>query len=434
MTTEAEERHNEPMRLVGLMSQLTLYATPNPVRDPDLAQALSESTLALAQKLGDAAAEAQIWRNLCIHYTYNGQFEEGIASGQRSLTLARQHQLREQLAYTLNDIATHSYEVIGRLRDALGNYQEAIQLWRELDNQPMLADSLSGATSISTFLGEYETAVAFAQEALQISQRIGNVWGQSYSQYRLGTIYWDNGRTAAAIAVMKESIYLSEQAGFIVPQGFTRAELGGLYVNLGDFVHGRALIEQAISTAQQYMPIMQVFGRAWLADAQVSQGQLDEAEATIAQAQQEMPSPDVFYFFDLPLRMAAVKLWLRRGDGVQARAIMQTVSTDMKRIEAGQFRVDVLYLEAQVWLLQGDVVKGREKLLSAQKTAVSRHHQRLLWQILHSLSQIEPDPQQAIIYQQEAQTIIHFIANHAPPDLRQSFLNLPHVREIMGRP
>jgi hypothetical protein len=52
----------------------------------------------------------------------------------------------------------------------------------------------------------------------------------------------------------------------------------------------------------------------------------------------------------------------------------------------------------------------------------------MLWQILAALSEIEID--QRATLRQQAQEIVTFIADHCPPELRESFLSLPNVRAL----
>jgi len=58
---------------------------------------------------------------------------------------------------------------------------------------------------------------------------------------------------------------------------------------------------------------------------------------------------------------------------------------------------------------------------------------RSLWPILSMLSQIEVqrgNTNEAENLHQQAREIIEYIADHAPPDLRSSFLALPSVRAV----
>jgi len=84
------------------------------------------------------------------------------------LAIAREIDLREQLAYTLNDLQG-SYFATAQLDRAQAALAEAQELWRELGNMPMLADNLVSTATNDYLSGEYEQALALAEETLQIS-------------------------------------------------------------------------------------------------------------------------------------------------------------------------------------------------------------------------------------------------------------------------
>ena len=86
---------------------------------------------------------------------------------QNALALARQLNLQEQIALTLNDLA-RAYSGSGRRRMGLEALEEARQIWRSRENLPMLAENLSSSASISMIGGEYDRALALARRILNL--------------------------------------------------------------------------------------------------------------------------------------------------------------------------------------------------------------------------------------------------------------------------
>ena len=124
--------------------------------------------------------------------------------------------------------------------------QEEVAVWRELQNLPKLADSLSTLADVYLFSGQYDDALQVADEAWQLSRSIHNTWGESYSQFAVGSIHWDRGDPVRAIEVMEASIRLSIEAGFTAPQSYTRAQLALVYGSLGDFEYGIELSDPVL--------------------------------------------------------------------------------------------------------------------------------------------------------------------------------------------
>jgi adenylate cyclase len=186
MENLAHKRGDRPLRLVSLTARVTLYATFTPIYDPVRAQTLAEQALALAHDLDDKTAEAKILWNLLLVYRAANKLSKAIECGERSLALARTLGLREQMAFTLNDLGSQCYFINGSFNQARLALQEANGLWRELNNLPMLANSLASSCAVCFYMGEYDQALTLSEEAFEINQSINNLWGQSHSRYKLG--------------------------------------------------------------------------------------------------------------------------------------------------------------------------------------------------------------------------------------------------------
>ena len=142
MASLGKERQEPGLELAALMAQATIYATLNPLFDPHKSQILSESAVTLARQLGDRAAEAKIlWNLMLVNIWSLGDFHKAVEYGEESLAIARELDLREQIALTLSDLY-HAYNGVGQLALAQTTLVEARELWRELNNQVMLANNL----------------------------------------------------------------------------------------------------------------------------------------------------------------------------------------------------------------------------------------------------------------------------------------------------
>src|SRR5207237_8024512 len=95
-------------------------------------------------------------------------------AGEKSAAIARDLNLREQLAFTLNDTA-HVYTFSGDFDQARITIEEATRLWRELDNLPMLADSLATLALNVLFHGQYQHSLQPGDEARAIRKENGHV-------------------------------------------------------------------------------------------------------------------------------------------------------------------------------------------------------------------------------------------------------------------
>jgi hypothetical protein len=55
----------------------------------------------------------------------------------------------------------------------------------------------------------------------------------------------------------------------------------------------------------------------------------------------------------------------------------------------------------------------------------------MMWQIFAALAEVEEDAVQASVFRTQAQEILQYIADHTPPELRESFLATQAVRAVL---
>ncbi len=431
LATIALQRAAPGLKLAALLAQSTLRSIVSQAFDPVKGEALAEQALSLARELGDAAAEAKILWGLTNLYTHSQRLPQAIACGEQALALVRNLDLPEQRAFILNDMGLCYWLAgrLGRAREVLG---EARELWRKLNNLPMLADSLSGAAGLAVDSGDYPLALTLAEEAHQISQAIANLWGQSYSKIWIGYVYWDRGQPEQAIEVMEESLRLAEMANYLLPQILTRADLGAVYGSLGAIERAFEYIRLALTTAETHLPGFRACVLGRLAQLHLRQNQLSQAEATLEQGKQVsgfLPFP---FYYRYPL-LAEAELTLKRGEYQRALAVTDDLVANLHQSVMRPFISEALYLRGECLMGLGQPEAARKTLLEAQTKAEAIGSRRMLWQILVALSRLETDPTKARFLRQQAQEIVQSIVNGiSNPELRASFLDLAEVQRVLS--
>ena len=159
------------MEISGLIPQATILSTYTGKFDPEQGRALSTRSLALARELEDYRSEAKALWNLMLLETFAGHDrEQAVRYGEQALAIAREHDLSDERAFILNDIA-RVYFVTGRKEDAWTAQKQSLELWRAQGNLPMLADSLITSAGAHYLLGHFNEALASLEEALLTSAR-----------------------------------------------------------------------------------------------------------------------------------------------------------------------------------------------------------------------------------------------------------------------
>src|SRR5437667_851950 len=182
MRARAREHEDRALELSALVHLVQIHSTSNAYFDAESADALAHEALQLAELLGDREAQVKILANQINLGLFSNRTAEAIQNGERALRMARELELREPLAYIVNDLA-RVYFADGRPERSLELLDEARRLWRELGNMPMLTDSLSSSAQALFFGGQYTQALALAGEAMQLSRSIHSLWGEAYSLF-----------------------------------------------------------------------------------------------------------------------------------------------------------------------------------------------------------------------------------------------------------
>ncbi|OGO38708.1 MAG: hypothetical protein A2Z03_09205 [Chloroflexi bacterium RBG_16_56_8] len=363
---------------------------------------------------------------MLLHSRADVRYRQAIQYGEESLAIARRLGLREQLAFTLNDLSP-LYPFVGESERALELGAEARAMWREMNNLPMLADNLNYAAMTHLGRGEIDQAVAISEEARRISQMTGNQWGEAFSLTWVGAGYLELGRPDQAIAAMEDALRLGEV--FPPTLAITRATLAHLYADLGAREHALELARQALSHAEAKFPVFVPWAAGAFVHTCVVAGDLPQAEATLKRV--PMNPDNVNPRFDVALQLAAVELALAKGEYEPAVSLCDTILARQRAIRLRQNLATAL-------LLKGEGLRGLRQLdeafailSEARGEAEATHARWSLWQILAALSRVESqrgNADQAEAQRTLAREVVASIATHAPPDLRDSFLSASRAR------
>ncbi len=427
MAVVARERRDRMMELAALVASGTIYSTANERFDASRAEALAEKALALAEEVGDEATEAKIQWNLLNMYRLSERSALALAAGERSLELARKNELREQLAYTANDMA-HVYLSVGQQDKARQIGEEAIGLWRELGNQPMLADSLATAALQTSSLGDYEKTIALSEEAYQISLSIKNIWGQSYSRLAICQLYWQRGEPDKAIEAMKECMRLGEQAGFLVAQLYIGSYLALSYACLGDFERALSLARQAHEWTRANIPRFESVVLSNLGQVLLLAGDMQEATAVFGELMASRTHMEPFY--EAVIEEAKCRFLLSQNEYDRAARSAGNMIEFLRMLDGRLLMPTAQHLLSLALMGNDQLEQAGEALTLALSEAEEMMLLWPRWQILASLAELQiasGQRDQAEQSRYRARQDFELIASRAPTaDLRESFEIHPH--------
>lgn len=433
MERVAREKQDRALELAAMLAELPIYATPSLFFDYARAAALAQDAISLAEELHDRAAQAQaLWLRMLLN-TRSNHPQHASPDGEAALQIARELNLRELTAFILNDLGG-VYVFNSQFERGIALIREATGLWREVGNLPLLANNLSSAANFLLFVGELDEVFRLSDEAYQITEKIGNLWGQSYSLFSVGLAYIERGQFAVGMAKMRECIELGDRAGFVAPHLDTQLDLARAYLWLGATKEAREIAERTVKEVEPF-PMGMPLAYATLAEFQGLAGEFAEAEKSLQQArdllQQESSTP----VYEMFVARAEVVTADKRNEFERVLERLEKLMQVMQAYDVRLFLPDALYYRAHALVGLGEADKALEAITEADEIGKGLGSRRLRWKILALRARLERQrghAESAAAMEAEALEIVEYIAEHAPAELREVFLGQEDVREVMA--
>lgn len=426
----AKQRQDRTLELQALIRHATIHVTPTRRQDFKEGEELAQHALELARAVGDRPAEAQVLWTFSLLHQFDGHPEQAVADGELSLAIARELNLREQMAYTLNDLS-RAYVFSNQFERGMEALKESEKLWREFGNLPMLTDTLNSMGMAALISARFAEGIASTLEGQRISDEIGNVWGQAYAAEVLGILHFELGDIAEAHASLKQACELGAQVGFLDALYSGSTFLGFLYGQMGAEERGVRFLEQMIGQYPQ--------PGSWLMGPYIILGMLYAASGDLARAApaleqgRSLDNGDQTSPFPILLGIADTLLAISTGQLEKARQVIDQLVSQSLQVSLNPFNDLVLFYTGRVKFLQGDLDDAHTTLSDARAIAESRQARPALWQILAELSKVEDalgNSTAASDLRQRACESVLYIADHAPADLRASFLARRDVQAL----
>jgi class 3 adenylate cyclase/tetratricopeptide (TPR) repeat protein len=433
MLSFSKEIGDRTIEMKALMAKATIYSIFTRLHNPELSAQLLVKALEITDEIGDKDAQARLNWNLMINYLFSKKFDRALGHGQVALRLARDSGNEEQLAFVLNDLC-RLYSCMGRYEDAYAAIWEARKLWVSLDNQVMLADSFGSEAEANLLEGEFKSSLENSQQALVISERIKNSWGQSYDRMLMSFIYFEQGRLGEAIPLAEQSIQLAGEAGLIASSITLRSELAWIYAFCGAFGKAYQLVGEALQFADSEQPAWRAFPQAIKVRIHLLHGDVKSAEET---ARNEILKPISIPYarYTIMLSLANVELAAAQKNYEEALSLASDLLDEVIPLT----RVDI----PEILRWKGLALFGLNRLDEAQRTlteacSLSKRIGADLYTLLILADQVEvkkmlENEKKVTSIREEARLIVERIADSLIEiGLRESFLNQHWVMDLMS--
>ncbi|HEX8266323.1 MAG TPA: CHAT domain-containing protein [Pyrinomonadaceae bacterium] len=156
-----------------------------------------------------------------------------------------------QQAYTEGD-QLRGEGSAGSLRKAIDKYQEALPLWRTVNDSAKEASTLNSIGFVYSSLGEKQKALDFYNRALPLRRAVGDSNGEAYTLNNIGAVFDILGEKQKALDFYNQALLLSRAVGDRSGEAETLNSIGVLYSSLGekqkalDFYNQALLLRRAV--------------------------------------------------------------------------------------------------------------------------------------------------------------------------------------------
>lgn len=425
-------RGDRSIEMAALMAKAPLYSIFTPLHDSALSEQLLVQALEISQELGDQAAQARLSWNLMLNHLFAKRHDQALIHGQTALRLARQSQDREQLAYVLNDLC-RLYTCRGEYDKSYAAIHEARGLWQELGNEVMLADSYGSEAEANFNAGEFDLSLQHSRQALQITERIENLWGQSYDRMLMAFVLIERGELGRAIPLAEESIQLADRAGLIASSISLRSELAWVYAYCGAPEKSLQAAAESLRVAEIKQPAWRAFPQAAEVRSYLLHGDLESARQAAGEELLE-PVSIPYARYTIFIALANIELAVCEGDPARALSMADDLLAEVLPLT----RVDVpdlLRWKGKALQGLGRLDESLRVLTEARSLAEASGSQLHLWPILAELAEVHGrlgNHRDAEADREAARKILAQIAGSLDEvGLRQSFLDQPRVQNLI---
>jgi predicted ATPase/transcriptional regulator with XRE-family HTH domain len=181
-------------------------------------------------------------------------------------------------------------ELLEEYWDSLGYLRESMALIRQLMALPdesgpaVRAKRLKNASDAAWQLGDFDTALYYSQQAVELAQAHGLKDEHPLYLNRLGRIYIQQGNYAAAEQALQEALRLARQDSGNIRPAIPLAQLGEVALHVGQREKAKRLLEEALPALDKSDTIFLAITYTDLAEIALAEGDWDRALNWLSEA------------------------------------------------------------------------------------------------------------------------------------------------------
>lgn len=222
-----------------------------------------DPAVALAQTLQDRQVEEFRLYREGVEQFQQGRYREALQTFEQALAIAREMDDRDRQGRTLSYMG-FVYFTLEDYPKALEFYQQALAAYKAIGendkNGDISYDSvyknneaslLNNIGSVYSNLGDYEVALQFHQQALEIARKTGNLGLKKKALNNVGQIYSSLGEYALALDFYQQALEMRDRVVDNSDAGVNQYNIGLVYFKLGDYAKALDFFEQTLTLVRK---------------------------------------------------------------------------------------------------------------------------------------------------------------------------------------
>ncbi|WP_024968702.1 CHAT domain-containing protein, partial [Microcystis aeruginosa] len=150
----------------------------------------------------------------------------------------------------LNNLGV-DYHLLGQYQKAINYHQQSLEIAEKIGDLKVQADSLGNLGNVYQSLGQYQKAIDDHQKSLDIAKKIGDQGSKARSLGNLGNAYQSLGQYQKAIDYHRDSLAMARDIGLRQEEGSSLNNLGVAHYFLGEYEKAINYLEQTLDIAKK---------------------------------------------------------------------------------------------------------------------------------------------------------------------------------------
>jgi DNA-binding SARP family transcriptional activator/tetratricopeptide (TPR) repeat protein len=433
MRAEGEIYQSKALELSALIFQSNLHSHPTKVYNPQKARESGKAALALAQELGDRAAQTHaLWALQNAELYSAGDTGQIVAYGQEALALARELGLKELIAHALKNLCW-PFGAQKQLKQAKEELAEAQSIWGELGNLQKVAEASRLMLNFHYQAGDHRSILIDAPKLSELGVSIGSRLDEVEGLAWLIITHLRQGRFSKALNYLDQYSAYAESLGHPHEKHVHQWGRIKFYLAVGALNEAERWADELLAERKMIPPNFIAAYFTEVVRVKIALGKLDEGRVILDELLENLPwdAPFSYVIIDIALAYGEIHMVLNQPENI-FEGLDERIQP-YREAGFGYLLADELWLRGRAALALGQYDAARQSFLKAKAAAEAQEERAILWQILVTIGNLEKacgNTDEVDKLRDQARALVNDIATHAG-EMRNVFLSQPVVAQLL---